>query len=131
MNEVIEIKGSGSFVVAVVGEASYRKNFETIFGRHNSDGYREPGYAMLVPEPKGPYDKNAVKVMIENHLVGYLDRDSARRVFESLKRTNRVDAIVRVPAMVKGGLYRTSDDQGEFGVWIDFPALAAPPQKRK
>lgn len=131
MSEVIEIKGNGSFGVAVVGEASYRKTFEGIFGKRCADGYEAKCQATLVPEPNNKYDANAVQVMIKNKLVGYLDRESARRVVESLKRTNRVGAVVKVPALVKGGWYRGPDDQGEFGMWIDFPALAAPPQKSK
>lgn len=131
MSEVIQIMGDGSFGVAVVGEASYRKTFEKLFGKRNADGYESTCFATLVPEPSNKYDKNAVQVMIDNKLVGYLDRESARRVVESLKRTNRIGAIVKVPALVKGGWYRGADDQGEFGMWIDFPALAAPPQKSK
>lgn len=127
----IEIKGNGTYSVPVVGEASYRTNFEALFGERCSTGIKTECRATLVPEPSNKYDKNAVQVMIDNTLVGYLDRDSARRVVESLQRTNRIGAIVKVPALVKGGWYRGPDDQGEFGMWIDFPALAAPPQKSK
>jgi hypothetical protein len=33
--------------------------------------------AMLVPEPDNPHDSNAVQVIIENRLVGYLARQHA------------------------------------------------------
>lgn len=72
MSDVIEIKGYGSLGVVVVGEASYRKTFEWIFGKRCADGYEAKCHANLLREPNNKYDKNAVQVRLLNAVLNCL-----------------------------------------------------------
>lgn len=121
--EVVEIQGSGSFELPIVGEQSYVANFEKIFGKRGRDGVNVQCTALLIPEPDNAYDKNAVRVVISKQVVGYLERESAKKLCDSMKRTKRWGVVVQVQASVRGGWYRGESDQGEFGVWLDFPSL--------
>lgn len=121
-HDVIQVNGSGSFEVPVVGEQSYVQNFERIFGKRTIDGIDVQCTALLIPEPNNPYDKNAVRVLIDGILVGYLERASAKNVCASLKRMDKWGVALQVQARVKGGWYRSASDSGDFGVWLDFPS---------
>lgn len=122
-NEIVEIHGTGLFEVPVVGEQSYLENFEKIFGKRGREGVNVQCTALLIPEPDSPHDKNAVRVVISKQLVGYLKRESGKKLCDSLKRTKRWGVVVQVQANVRGGWYRSESDKGEFGVWLDFPSL--------
>ena len=123
-HEVVEVRQSGSFELPIVGEQSYTKNFEKLFGKRNREGVDVVCAALLIPEPDNPYDANAVRVFIKEMLVGYLERESAKKLCDSMKRTKRWGGVaVKVQANVRGGWYRSESDQGEFGVWLDFPSL--------
>jgi hypothetical protein len=67
------------------------------------------------------YDSNAVKVMIDGKLVGHLDRYAAiefRRVFSKIAHSG---AVVKCPALIRGGWDRGEGDRGLFGVKLDLP----------
>ncbi len=120
--EVVEIHGSGSFDVPVVGEQSYLQNFEKVFGKRGREGVDVQCTALLIQEPTNRTDKNAVQVFIGQELVGYLERESAKNICDSLKRLGRSGIVIKVKANVRGGWYRSESDQGHFGVWLDFPS---------
>lgn len=81
----------------VVGEAYRRDSIRTLFpSRRLSGGHDLDKTARLVPEPRNPHDANAVAVVVDNVLVGYLARDEAAKYQRVLLDLNRagLDATV-------------------------------------
>ena len=80
------------FPLEVVGESNYQNALSKIFHSPDvevdSNSFDDDGLelesvltlAVLVREPRNPYDKNAVAVTIKSSLVGYLKKDQAARV---------------------------------------------------
>lgn len=106
---------SGS--VAVVGESNYQQALRRVSGGSTEEGTVEADHlAALVPEPTNRYDRNAIRVVIDNQLVGYLSREDAiayRPVAERLARQGR---IMAARATLTGGWDRGRGDRGSFGV---------------
>lgn len=93
------------FKTEVVGESSYRAALRSIFGPGEG---RRHYVAHLVPEPTNKHDANAVQVLIQKQLVGYLSRRDA------LKFKRKFGAI-RVKAQS-----RIVCREGGHGVWLDI-----------
>ena len=91
--------------VRAVGVSQYQDAIRAIAGLDEAD--ERPlweGLAVLVPEPTNPHDPNAIQVMVENRLVGYLDRETAARLRPVLEAIAEVDrARVAVVCRVTGG----------------------------
>lgn len=69
------VRGTGYFGQEVVGESNYGRQLAQLAGRSQS-GEREVT-ATLRREPSNRYDNNAVQVLIDDLLVGYLPREVA------------------------------------------------------
>jgi hypothetical protein len=120
------IVGDESYRLEVAGERNYLANFERIFGKRDADGVDEEIEALLVLEPTNPYDPNAVRVEVDGLTLGYLSRHSAP-AFRSMLRSRFGNADRAIASgIVRGGWYRGSDDQGDFGVTLDVPLDALP-----
>ena len=74
---VANVSGPGTYSLNVVGEASYQGTLEEICGGRTKEGQHYECFAALVLEDDNPYDKNAVRVLIDGHTVGYLSREHA------------------------------------------------------
>src|SRR5919204_1979980 len=85
--------------VRAVGASQYQDALRQIAGLDDADD--RPlweGLALLVPEPTNPHDPNAVQVLVEQHVVGYLDRPTAARLAPALSVIAERDrARVAVP----------------------------------
>jgi hypothetical protein len=107
----------GRFRVDVVGESRYQEALQAIAGGRTEEGAALQTVALLVPEPTNRYDPNAVQVMIDGTVVGYLSRANAEvlqpRILEMVRRTRRA---VACRARVVGGWDRGRGDRGHFGV---------------
>lgn len=66
----------------------------------------------LVPDPKNPYDHDAVAVLIDGELVGHIDRDEARLVGAMLRKLGGGRAL-KCRGTIRGGA------DYPFGVSID------------
>jgi hypothetical protein len=118
----------------VVGESHYQEALWAISGSRVGQSVRCAVTALLVPEPQNAYDPNAIAVLIEGHLVGYLDRQTAGLYAAGLHELMRVHAahIGLWGVIVGGGYY--DDGPGRLGVWLehrprDFgvaPSVAGP-----
>ncbi|MFD9704119.1 HIRAN domain-containing protein [Lentzea sp. NPDC059081] len=85
------LRGRGWFGQEVVGESHYFRALRALAGKA-STGERETT-ARLRREPSNPHDRNAVQVLVEGQLVGYLPRESAVEYAASLQvleRSNRI-----------------------------------------
>lgn len=106
--------------VEVKGEASYQAALSAICGGKCEDGHYRRVEAHLVPEPTNKYDANAVKVLVEGRLVGYLGRPNAaacRPVMQLLHRQGRPGIC---EATIRGGWDRGNGDEGHFGIWLEL-----------
>jgi HIRAN domain len=67
----------GDDTLEVVGESRYQDALWAIVGGRRRDAVRYETEAVLEPEPHNPHDPNAIQVLVEGHLVGYLSRENA------------------------------------------------------
>lgn len=56
----------------------------------------------LVPEPDNPFDPNAVKVIVEDLLVGYIKAGSCSHILKAIKENK----IVKIDCEIGGGKYK-------------------------
>lgn len=89
---------AGEHIVDIVGESFYRDALDEL-GRTG----RKDFLAALVPDPANPYDRNAVKVVIEGRHVGHLSREMAEMLCSRISaRHDRLGHCV-VNARLGGG----------------------------
>ena len=102
----VNLKGTGEFNADIVGESHYQQNLERIAGGRTEDGCRMIVDAVLELENDNPHDAKAVRVLINSHVCGYLDRENARRYRKQLKAAGFGNAIGKCRAMIVGALLR-------------------------
>lgn len=94
----------------VVGESHYQRALEKICGGKKFYSAERQCRAILLPEPSNSADHNAVQVIIERHLVGYLAREHALEYHEHLgPRPSHCEA------KIVGG-WKNYENEGNFGV---------------
>jgi hypothetical protein len=95
----------------VVGESHYQRDLASLKAALTTSrrGWSVDTVARLVREPDNRYDRNAVRVLIHGHLVGYVPRDEAAEAQPWLKRIERTGKPVFVAASINGGR-----DQGGY-----------------
>src|SRR4051794_19212595 len=67
----------GDDTLEVVGESHYQDHLWQLAGGLQAERIRCAIQAVLVPEPDNPHDSNAVCVLIDDGVVGYLSRQDA------------------------------------------------------
>jgi HIRAN domain len=108
--------------VRAVGVSQYQDELLLITGLEEAD--ERPlweGLAILTPEPTNPHDPNAVQVVVETRLVGYLDRETAARLRPVLQAIAEADrARVAVPCRITGGFRLRDGSRSHLGVQLLF-----------
>ena len=108
--------------VRAVGTSQYQDALRQIAGLDATD--QRPvweGLAILVPEPTNPHDPNAIQVVVEQHLVGYLDRETAARLRPALAAILERDrARVAVPCRITGGFRLPDGGRAHLGLTLLF-----------
>lgn len=97
---------AGRRLVNVAGESHYQDALRELTGSDGRDSVRRDFEAVLAPEPDNPFDRNAVKVLIADRLVGYLPRDEASAygpLLERLAQRGRRGACEAVASRRGGG----------------------------
>jgi hypothetical protein len=108
--------------VRAVGVSQYQDAIRAVAGLDEAD--ERPlweGLAILAPEPTNPHDPNAVQVMVESRLVGYLDRETAARmrpVLEAIAEADR--ARVAVVCRITGGFILRDGNRSHLGLQLLF-----------
>jgi hypothetical protein len=69
----------GEDLVRVVGTSHYQDALLEVSGRTGDEEIRVEKIALFVPEPDNPHDPNAIAMLIDGHLVGYLSREENTR----------------------------------------------------
>jgi ATP-dependent exoDNAse (exonuclease V) beta subunit len=103
-----ELRRSGYFRQQVAGESHHTHQLKKVAGREE-EGEREV-YAELRREPANHYDRNAVQVIIDGGVVGYLPREDAPSYQWELTALEEAGLTARCPARV----WWRHEDRGLF-----------------
>jgi hypothetical protein len=109
--------GNGEYEQEVHGESHYQNALATIAGGKEQRGKEFECQAILEREPSNRYDKNAVKVTVNNLLVGYLPREDAEIFCRWATRKGAVS--VTCNALVVGG-WHDDKSEGSYGIRLDI-----------
>ncbi len=89
----------------VAGESNYVDAIRKALGNHTGrDWVETTTVAQLVPEPNNRYDANAVQVLINGNVVGYLPREDAVRYAPILSSLVASGWLPQVSAQVRGAV---------------------------
>lgn len=86
----------------MVGESFYRPALRELSRRVDGTQPGAPLWASLVCDPANPYDRNAVKVVIDGLHVGHLPRELAALVAERIADLTRENGEVQCVAEIRG-----------------------------
>ena len=78
-------------------------------------GHQRNIEAQLIPEPKNPHDKNAVRVEIAGQTVGYLSKENALRYATAFG----LKTSTTCGALITGG-WKRKGSTGHYGVTLDL-----------
>ena len=112
-----EVIGNRRYLLHGVGTSNFQNELELIVGRRTEQSAHHRATALLVPEPKNPYDPNAVGIEIEKYLVGYLDRQKAEAYLAAFGSRSPTPSVCQ--AVIVGGWHRDGDEDAYFGVRLD------------
>jgi rubrerythrin len=109
----------GSETLEVVGESHRQEVLWRIVGGRRTEPVRHDVCAILQPEPTNVHDSNAVMVLIENELVGYLSHHDAALYHPGLIRLiTQTNTPIGLFGVIVGGGER-ADGLGSLGVFLD------------
>lgn len=118
--QVVSFRPAG-YMVDVVGEANYQPALEWAAQGRTVDGPRRPLVtAQLVREPRNRYDRNAVRVDVGGHCVGYIPRGQASLFHSVLAQVRAAGMPATCRAWLTGGWDRGVLDRGHFGLQLDL-----------
>lgn len=112
-------RGRG-YTVEVVGEAHRQDALKAVCGRKCEDGHDLKTTAQLLLIDDNPYDPNAVGVIIDGELVGYIPRNTAPYVRAEILRLSPQKGPVTCDARIVGGWDRGDGDEGHYGVKLSL-----------
>lgn len=109
----------GHDTLEVVGESHYQDDLWRLAGGPSASRIRLTVTAELVPEPDNPHDRNAVKVLIDGRLVGYLSREDALVYLPGIRRLMTIHmSTIALKGQIVGGGQRDGG-LGMLGVFLD------------
>ena len=108
------------FNCEIVGEASYQDALDDLCGGKCDEGYDLQETAQLCFQNDNPYDPNAVVVLINREIVGYIPRELAPWFRSEILRINPLELPVTCDAKIVGGWYRGRGDEGHYGVKLSI-----------
>lgn len=109
----------GRETLEVVGESHYQDALWRCVGDDDGERVRCQVQAVLVHEPKNPHDGNAIAVLLEGEVVGYLSREDAAVYLPGLRfLTERHECSIALEGHIVGGGQRP-DGPGMLGVFLD------------
>jgi len=126
--EPVHLGRGRGFTFEIVGEASYQEALDAICGGKCEEGYNLPVVAQLCFQEDNPHDRNAIVVVIDRKVVGYVPRDLAPEMRKAILKLNPEERPVTCDAKVVGGWLRDEDDEGHYGVKLSLshPLRRAP-----
>ncbi len=111
---MVRLAGDGR--LSVVGESHYQPALKVAArGRTVAEGDLDnaiPVNAVLVPEPKNKYDRNAVRVDVEGRTAGYVSRETAVLYQPVLLQLQAESKLGWCPGRIMGGGRRS------YGIYL-------------
>jgi hypothetical protein len=109
----------GDETLEVVGESFYQDALWQLVGGFRIERVEAACQAVLTPEHANPHDANAIQVLIEGYLVGYLSRQDATVYLPGLKQLmmSCETGHVALDGVIVGGGQR-DDGIGYLGVFL-------------
>jgi hypothetical protein len=109
----------GDETLEVVGESYRQETLWKIVGGHRPNRVEFDTHAILLPDGQNEHDPNAIEVLINFELVGYLSRSDAAAYRPGLLRLmqNSENGFVALEAVIVGGGPRP-DGTGFLGVFL-------------
>lgn len=110
------------YPLKVQGESFYKDNIENVSNYLGEDeGVNADDFiAHLILDEKNINDENAVRVEIDNKIVGYLSRPAAKLYRKKLKELGLENVIGECFASIRGGYIKRDGTQADFGVRLDL-----------
>lgn len=110
----------GDETLEVVGESRYQDVLWGLVGGFQREPVRHAVTAVLLPEPDNRYDSNAIRVLVDGRLVGYLSRNDASLYLPGLRAlmASCETGYVALDGQIVGGGSR-GDGIGFLGVFLD------------
>jgi hypothetical protein len=114
----------------IVGEASYQDALDDLCGGKCEDGHSLRVVAQLCFQEDNPYDPDAVVVLVDRQVVGYIPRTQAKRFRSEILRINPQERPVTCEARIVGGWDRGGGDEGHYGVRLSLAEPLTPDPTR-
>jgi len=109
----------GRETLEVVGESQYQDHLWQLAGGLQAERIRCAIRAVLEPEPENEHDSNAVRVLIDDGVVGYLSREDALVYGPGLGALiHRHGGLIALEGAIVGGGKRSAG-LGMLGVFLD------------
>jgi hypothetical protein len=116
----LHLASAAKFNCEIVGEASYQQTLDALCGGKCEDGHDFTATAQLCFQDDNPYDANAVVVLINRKIVGYIPRSLAPLFRSEILRINPKELPVTCDAKIVGGWDRGDGDEGYYGVKLSI-----------
>ena len=109
----------GTEDLEVVGESYRQETLWGLVGGRRAERISHDTHAVLMPEPDNPVDPDAIAVLIDGQLVGYLSRENAAAYGPGLRQlmNHSSNGLVALQATIAGGGQR-EDGLGRLGVFL-------------
>ena len=116
-------KGRG-FTTRVVGESHCQAALEAVAGGKTEHGVRLLVTAQIVFDSGNQYDPNAVGILLDGRLVGYIPKEESAQFRHEVLAVNPQELPVACHAKIVGGWRYVDDDDGEdseghFGIKLN------------
>jgi hypothetical protein len=105
--------------VEVRGEASFQTELSRIVGGKTALGHSHPVVAVLFPDDDNKYDPNAIEVVVNEKLVGYIPKELCVKFRELAATAQQRGSFLASQAVIVGGWNRGDGDEGYFGIYLD------------
>lgn len=100
----MNLQPNNEYDFEIVGEASYQNNLASIAGAKIEQSKELYVEAIIEAEPNNQYDKNAIRVSIDNKTVSYFDRETAIDFKQEYKSKGYSDTTsFKTNAVIVGG----------------------------
>lgn len=125
--EPMHLAAGDDFDFEIVGEANYQQALDNLCAGKCEEGHELEATVQLCFQDDNPYDENAVVVLINRSVVGYVPRDKAASFRTEILKINPHERPVVCHAIIVGGWLRDDGHEGHYGVRL---SLAQPLRER-
>ena len=117
------VSGYGQHDVEVTGTSRYQKYLQVLSKRHLNINGEQSLIAKLHYENNNTYDKNAIRVVINGGIVGYLSREDAKFFRKRIEGVGQEGTIISCKARITGGTRAWLARAPDLDVFLDLPLL--------